>query len=303
MVYIYCYKNLKNKRRFVGQSKNIDKTQELIWYSANNVKSPLYYFPLQKAIRKDGIENFEITILDRCNESVAAARENMWIDRMKGSRERERGYNKTFDGGGFQNVDELSENEIKKIQAAIASGMDWEIVYLYFHITFQQIEQINNGELFFDEDEDYPLYNTEIHQVHDEKYKLYIAIKYSTKTLKEIAAEFNIEDDMLRNINYGICKYFDWIDKDVFPIRKYTIYEQTSFLIKKLLLTTDWKFSEIARTVGTNYWTVYKTNIGKYFYDETLSYPLRQKSVSTISGETESKVAIDTQSEIASSKE
>lgn len=43
---------------------------------------------------------------------------------MKGSRERERGYNKTFDGGGFQNVDELSENEIKQIQAAIASGMD-----------------------------------------------------------------------------------------------------------------------------------------------------------------------------------
>ena len=74
-------------------------------------------------------------------------------------------------------------------------------------------------------------------------------------------------------------------------------------LYKKLLLTTDWKFSEIARTVGTNYWTVYKINIGKYFYDETLSYPLRQKSVSTISGETESKVAIDTQSEIASSKE
>lgn len=303
MVYIYCYKNLKNKRRFVGQSKNIDKTQELIWYSANNIKSPLYYFPLQKAIRKEGIENFEITILDRCDESVAAAKENMWIDRMKGSRERERGYNKTFNGGGFQDIYELSENEIKQIQAAIASGMEWEVVYLYFHITFQQIEQINNGELFFDEDEDYPLYNVENHQIYDEKYKLYIAIKYSSKTLVEIANEFNIEFDVIEGINYGFYKYFDWIDKDVFPIRKYTIYEQASFLIKKLLLTTDWKFSEIARTVGTSYRTVYNINVGKNFYDETLSYPLRQKSVSTISGETESKVAIDTQSEIASSEE
>lgn len=303
MVYIYCYKNLKNKRKFVGQSKNIDKTQELIWYSANNIKSPLYHFPLQKAIRKEGIENFEITILDRCNDSAAAARENMWIDRMKGSRERERGYNKTFDGSGFQNIYKLSENEIKQIQAAIVSGMEWEIVYLYFHITFQQIEQINNGELFFDENENYPLYNVEKHQIYDEKYKLYIAIKYSSKTLKEIADEFNIEYDILRNINYGIYKYFDWIDKNIFPIREYSIYEQNSFLIKKLLLTTDWKFSEIARTVGVAYWTVYETNIGKHFYDETLSYPLRQKSVSTISGETESKIAIDTQSEIASLEE
>ena len=60
---IYMYVNKVNGRRYVGQAKDFNKRHKQHIYSSNNENDKGYNYTIHKAIRKYGIENFDIIIL------------------------------------------------------------------------------------------------------------------------------------------------------------------------------------------------------------------------------------------------
>ena len=60
---IYMYKNKINGKCYIGQAKDFNKRHKSHLCSSKNSKLRDYNYPIHKAIRKYGIENFNIKIL------------------------------------------------------------------------------------------------------------------------------------------------------------------------------------------------------------------------------------------------
>ena len=59
---IYCYTNLINNKKYVGQTNNLDRRIREHKSNAFNPKSVNYNNILHKAMRKYGYDNFEIKV-------------------------------------------------------------------------------------------------------------------------------------------------------------------------------------------------------------------------------------------------
>ena len=71
---IYLIENLLNGKKYVGQSKNIYAR-----WSGHRCDSKEKNLPLYFAMRKDGLENFKFSILEECEISQLAEKEDYWI--------------------------------------------------------------------------------------------------------------------------------------------------------------------------------------------------------------------------------
>lgn len=82
---IYLWTNLINNKKYVGQAQSF--YNRMTTYKTKGATKFL-----QNAIKKYGIENFDITILEKCPIDKLDEREQYWMDFYK-SYERENGYN------------------------------------------------------------------------------------------------------------------------------------------------------------------------------------------------------------------
>lgn len=77
---IYKYTNKINNHLYIGKSLNIEKRKINHLSCANNPKSKEYNYPLHRAIRKYGIENFDFEIIEEItHENLLLEREKYWI--------------------------------------------------------------------------------------------------------------------------------------------------------------------------------------------------------------------------------
>lgn len=63
MSIIYCYTNILNGKKYVGQTINPEQRKQAHKSEAFNEKAPQYNSPFHRAIRKYGLENFNYEIL------------------------------------------------------------------------------------------------------------------------------------------------------------------------------------------------------------------------------------------------
>lgn len=79
MIGIYKIENLVNHKFYIGKSNDIYKRfgdhKRKAFYTAD----PSYNYPLYKAIRKYGIDNFNFSILEECSEDELNKKEEYWI--------------------------------------------------------------------------------------------------------------------------------------------------------------------------------------------------------------------------------
>ena len=68
---IYCYTNIINQKKYIGQTINPEQRYAAHKSSAFNVSANDYNSIFHKAIRKYGYENFEYTILATTEDSEA----------------------------------------------------------------------------------------------------------------------------------------------------------------------------------------------------------------------------------------
>ena len=81
---IYKIENLINGKVYIGQSKDIDKRVKHHFVdSAFNEKNVEYNTPVHQAIRKYGVENFKVEVLEQCLREELDAREVYWIDKYE----------------------------------------------------------------------------------------------------------------------------------------------------------------------------------------------------------------------------
>lgn len=113
MIGIYKYTNKINGKVYIGQSNNIQRRITEHNYRANNPSSDEYQSVLSKAIRKYGIENFDIMVLCECSTDVLNTLEKQYIAEYR-SHLSQYGYNCTL-GGESSGKRTISLTELEQL--------------------------------------------------------------------------------------------------------------------------------------------------------------------------------------------
>lgn len=157
MIGIYKITNNINNKCYIGQSRDIQKR----WISHRNVpfnpNCHEYNYPLYQAIRKYGLENFSLEILEECPIKELNEKEQFWIDRYK-STNSNYGYNQTlldYNQHGFK----LTKEEVDLITKDLKEStelLEQEIAEK-FGVSIHTIKDINVGRTWKREDIEYPI--------------------------------------------------------------------------------------------------------------------------------------------------
>lgn len=293
MYYIYRYVNKLNGKIYVGQTNNLDNKKREHKSDSYNPKSPGYNLPIHCAIRKYGLENFKLEVLERiddceCQEYIDD-REIFYIKECH-SKVNEWGYNITDGGQGCRKrpltYPELLEksklfsgDEIKDIQKSLIEDVDFDELMNKYAPRLKKsfLLNINCGLNFKNPDFDYPLkkYSKSrfsFKEIEEIKADIKTGMKY-----KEICDKWNIKSQgFISGVNSG--KYFK--DKiNVYPLyNKQAKFKKKAMKIIDDLLMTNKSQRQIAKDNGVCPTTVGKINKGLSHRIPNLNYPLRKNN-------------------------
>ena len=278
---IYLIENLLNHKKYVGQSNNPNRRFIEHKNHQNN-------YPIHNAIQKYGVNNFKLTILEKNVENYNE-REQYWIQYYNTLVPN--GYNLTIGGedapircGTDNPKTSHSEKEIQEIKKLLKNtDMTFEkIADLYHYKGASSIGFINEGIIWFDETEKYPIRQNKKSKKISKTQVLAIInmLQNTNKTQQEIAKIFNIQRSVITAINLG-TEYQQ--ENITYPIRDKTV-KYTKLSNKDVqeicnLLTNDshLSFTAIAKKYKTSIATITNINYGKTYKNSALSYPLREK--------------------------
>ena len=153
---IYKIQNIIDNKIYIGQSINIEERWKI---HKNNVHgcNNSYDYPLYKAIRKDGLENFEWSIIEECSKEELNNKEKFYIKEYNSIIPY--GYNQTFGGqDNFTHSMKLTYDKIQEIKKALKetdeTGMS---LANRFGVSKDTITSINVGRSWYDENIEYPI--------------------------------------------------------------------------------------------------------------------------------------------------
>lgn len=155
MIGIYKITNNINGHSYVGQSTNILKRWANEKSAAFNKNWDSYNYPLSKAFRKYGIQNFTFEIIEECKNDELNEKENYWINFYNCE------YNQTS-GGDYQVHGKLTFTEVKKIQEILINDIDGCVRHTdlakEFNVSPDTIQAINAGRAWVNSELKYPLH-------------------------------------------------------------------------------------------------------------------------------------------------
>jgi group I intron endonuclease len=152
---IYKITNKINGKCYVGQSTNIqqrwkDHKKDAFWKNG-----PDYEYPLYRAIRKYGFENFLFEIIEECEIECLNEKEMFYIAKYRSYTD---GYNQNE--GGYNGVHncKLSYDDVTKIIQRLKTTLDsTKTIAMDFGVGFTTIRNINVGESYRRDNESYPI--------------------------------------------------------------------------------------------------------------------------------------------------
>lgn len=230
---IYQIINQINNKSYVGQSRNIEKR----WsdHKVSNLDYPLY-----RAFKKYGIENFSFLILEACEIDELNEKEIYWIKKINPE------YNQT-EGGNFSIVPQkLNQEKVHQIQQLLLEGnkLHTEIAE-EFGVHKDTIRDINVGRTWYDNNLNYPLHRSKYNPNYKSVEKSICPICHGVKTHKsKICA--NCYHRSLQQ-----AKFFKdnqkSIKKLIKKIRKEKLQEQKN-TVTKTIVQIDKKTNKILQT-------------------------------------------------------
>lgn len=141
---IYKIENLINNKCYIGQSVNIKRRWKDHKEASKNIKNKNYDYPLYKAIRKYGLENFSFGILEKCSENLLNEKEKYWIKYFNSYNN---GYNQNEGGNSGSHYIKLSKEKVLEIINYLKiSKESSEIIGEKFGVSGRTIRAINSGE-------------------------------------------------------------------------------------------------------------------------------------------------------------
>ena len=189
MIGIYKITNKINNHAYIGQSVDINGRINRHKRDSKNINSEVYNYPLYKAFRKYGIENFSFEILEECKKEELNEREIYWIsfyDTVKN------GYNVSRGGQSPCSFNQDKINEVKDLLENTRKTFN-EISEIT-GIKYDVIVKINKGKHWIDEDRTYP-----IRYVRPTKELLEKILQETNFNLIETAEYFNLAVSTLQN--------------------------------------------------------------------------------------------------------
>lgn len=151
---IYKITNIINNKSYIGQSKNIETRWRRHKFEAKNAKGSCYDYPLYRAIRKYGIENFSFEILEECLVEELNNKEIYYIKKFNTFNN---GYNQN-EGGNSGNFSTLSKNNIEQIILLLQNtNLTHGQIGKQFNVSENTICGINTGYYWKDDNLDYPI--------------------------------------------------------------------------------------------------------------------------------------------------
>ena len=119
MSYIYKIENDVNGKQYIGKTEDTVE-QRFKQHCRDSVKARCEKRPLYSAMNKYGCEHFHITLIEKCDSSIAAEREMYWIEHYGSFK---RGYNATIGGDGkrYADYDLIQESYLQTHSIALTA--------------------------------------------------------------------------------------------------------------------------------------------------------------------------------------
>ena len=153
---IYKITNLINGKSYIGQSVNIEKRFIQHKSVAFNPNDKNYNYPLYRAIRKYGVENFSFEVLEQCSVDELNNKEIYYISKYNAHSKF--GYNQDDGGNHASHFIKLSNDLVDAIIQRLKTSLDSsDDIGADFEVTGRTIRSINSGECCFRESETYPI--------------------------------------------------------------------------------------------------------------------------------------------------
>ena len=155
MIGIYKITNKVNNKVYIGQSSDIKRRWKDHKITAFNPKDRGYDYPLYRAIRKYGLDNFDFDILEECSQDDINEREIFYVKEYNAHGDG--GYNQD-DGGIYAIHGKLTKDQVLDIHRMLREReMSMRAIAKHFHVHPNTIKLINNGTSWIIEGVLYPI--------------------------------------------------------------------------------------------------------------------------------------------------
>lgn len=233
MSYIYKIKNLKNRKEYVGYTKNsIYHRFSQHWAQRFQDNSILH-----KAMIKYGKNNFKIDLVEEFNEFEEdwCAKERYWIEYYNTLKPN--GYNICEGGnkppiyyGENNNKSKLNAEQFNNlIQDLKSYDLDFGQIAKKYNMSRSQIERINKGEFRHLDNIDYPIRKMKRDQWIIQQ--IIKDLKNDILTQDEIEKKYQIKSrTRLYNINNGKVGK-KWFPNETYPLRKGIVNRKPLYLL------------------------------------------------------------------------
>ena len=156
---IYKITNIINGKSYIGQSTDIHRRWKNEITDSKCINANSYNYPLMKAFRKYGIDNFKFEVIEECNNEELNQREIYWIDHFDTFFH---GYNQTL--GGDTSIRQPKENVIGVISDLINTDMLHKDIAIKWNMSTEMVQGINTGR-YWKHNADYPLQKRKIAKI------------------------------------------------------------------------------------------------------------------------------------------
>lgn len=185
MIGIYKITNKINNHCYIGQSRKIDQRWKNHIIASNNLNDKGYEYPLYRAFRKYGINNFSFEVIEECKIEELNDKENYWIKYYNAE------YNQTL-GENFQvGSSKLTSNDVKTIQKMLIEDVQGELSHKdlakQYNVHKDTIRDINVGRSWYDPTLNYPLHYSKFDSKKPNKILYYCkdcGIQISSKAIR-----------------------------------------------------------------------------------------------------------------------
>lgn len=203
LVYGYIFKPT-NEIKYVGKTNNLEyRRKQHEQYDIINANRREYHYPLSRAIRKYGANNFDVIILEQnIPDNLIEEREIYWIDFYQTYY---KGYNQTKGGLGGHHYEKFSEEQIDSIIDMIKNKIPFNEISETFNISISHLSGINKGTKHHRDTEVYPLNSMTCGRKLQQQDIAEIQNLLINTNLKqsEIAEQYNVCSTVISKINLG----------------------------------------------------------------------------------------------------
>lgn len=154
---IYKIENKVNGKIYIGQSINIPRRWRQHRTTAVDLAKEEYDYPLYRAIRKYGLENFDFSVLEYCEPKDLDEKEKFYIKKFQSFSE---GYNQTAGGADGWHYSKINDNILAEIINLLKNSNLTQLeIADKFDLNFTTISYINNGKTLRQDNIEYPIRN------------------------------------------------------------------------------------------------------------------------------------------------